>query len=307
VTETVELLAGPTRVVVVPRIGGSIAAFEYDGQPILRPTLDSALDEGAVRSFACFPLIPFSNRIASARLRWAKRDYALKRFIDKEPAAIHGNGWQRQWSIAQQEPSRLSLELEHDALGARALEWPFPYRARQRFALDGDALGARLTLELDIENTGREGFPFGLGWHPYFPCDAGTELGFAAQGVWHTDPLRLPTRFGAAPPEWDFDAPRAIRATALDNCFAGWRPPATVTWPERRLTAEVAAGPECGFLVVFIPEGTRASKPFLAVEPVTHMTDAFNRHAENRDTGTRVLAPGASFSCTMSISVSRSA
>jgi galactose mutarotase-like enzyme len=35
------------------------------------------------------------------------------------------------------------------------------------------------------------------------------------------------------------------------------------------------------------------------------MTDAFNRASEDRDTGTRVLAPGASFSCTMSISVSR--
>ena len=43
---------------------------------------------------------------------------------------------------------------------------------------------------------------------------------------------------------------------------------------------------------------------FIALEPVTHMTDAFNRAARGeRDTGTRVLAPGAAFSCTMEIEV----
>jgi aldose 1-epimerase len=53
--------------------------------------------------------------------------------------------------------------------------------------------------------------------------------------------------------------------------------------------------------VVFIPPG----RDFLAVEPVTHMTDAFNRAAAGQaDTGTRLLAPGRTFSCTMRISVS---
>jgi hypothetical protein len=37
---------------------------------------------------------------------------------------------------------------------------------------------------------------------------------------------------------------------------------------------------------------------------VTQMTDAFNRAARGeRDTGTRALAPGSAFSCTMEIEV----
>jgi aldose 1-epimerase len=52
---------------------------------------------------------------------------------------------------------------------------------------------------------------------------------------------------------------------------------------------------------VYVPP----ERDYLAVEPVTHMTDAFNRaDAGQRDTGTRVLAPGATFSCTMRLSVS---
>jgi aldose 1-epimerase len=306
VTGTIELRAGSARVVIAPAIGGSIAAFECDGHPILRPTPWQALAEGTVRSFACFPLIPFSNRIADATLRWAGREYALTRYVDSETHAIHGNGWQRAWSVTQRAASGLTIELEHDAAGASAREWPFPYHARQRFDLAADALAVRLTLELDIENTGSDAFPFGLGWHPYFDRDLETELGFAAAGVWRTDPSHLPARFDAVPPPWNFDPPRPIGATVLDNAFAGWRPPASVRWPARKLLAQMAAGSDCGYLVVFVPEGDCGIKPFFALEPVTHMTDAFNRAGKGRDTGTRVLAPGAGFSCTMGISVSRS-
>jgi len=183
---------------------------------------------------------------------------------------------------------------------------PRQYRARQRFDLVArDAQTIRLTLELDIENTGNDAFPFGLGWHPYFVRDLETELGFAAGGVWHTDPSRLPTRFDAVPPQWNFDPPRPIGATVLDNCFAGWRRPVTVRWPARKLTAQIAADPACDYLVVFVPSDKPGDESFFAIEPVTHMTDAFNRTGTEGDTGTRVLAPGACFSCTMSILVSR--
>jgi len=306
VTETIELRAGAARAVIAPAIGGSIAAFEFDGRPILRPTPEQALAHGMVRSFACFPLIPFSNRIADATLHWAGRNYGLTRYVDAERHAIHGNGWQRAWGVTRRDASSVAIELEHDASGARALEWPFPYRARQRFDLVArDAQTIRLTLELDIENTGNDAFPFGLGWHPYFVRDLETELGFAAGGVWHTDPSRLPTQLDAVPPKWNFDPPRPLGAAEIDNCFTGWRAPATVRWPTRKLAAEITAAPVCDYLVVFVPPEESGGTSFFALEPVTHMTDAFNRAGDGSATGTRVLAPGACFSCTMGISVSR--
>jgi aldose 1-epimerase len=310
-TETIELSAGRARVVIARSVGGSIASFTFDGQPILRSTPDDAIAQGSVRQFACFPLVPFSNRIADASLHWSGRDYALKRYIDDEPHAIHGNGWQRAWSVTRREASLLTLELVHDAIGARAEEWPFPYRARQCFELVAEGSSVRLDVELEIENTGKDAFPFGLGWHPYFDRDAQTELGFVARGVWQTDPSHVPTRLETTPPSWNFERARPIGDTAMDNCFAGWRPPAVIRWRTRKLVAQLAADPACEFLVVFTPmdasNGSAPStpKPYFALEPVTHMTDAFNRAGKDGDTGTRVLAPGASFSCTMGISVSR--
>jgi aldose 1-epimerase len=294
--ETVELRAGPARVVLAPAVGGAIAAFEWNDEPILRPTPSAALGTRAVREFACYPLIPFANRIADAALRWDGQVNPLPRYLPDEPHAIHGNGWQRSWTVFEHRPARVLLELVHDAAGERAVEWPFPYHARQALEL-GDQT---LTLRLEITNTGDRTFPFGLGWHPFFPRAAGTELEFTAGGVWHTDATRLPTRCDAVPPTWNFTTSRPVASTTLDNCFCDWQPPAVVRWPERRLAVELDADPACDHLVVFIPEG----RDFLAVEPVTHMTDAFHRAAAGaKHTGTRLLAPGASFSCTMRFSV----
>jgi aldose 1-epimerase len=297
VTATVELRAGASRVTLAPEVGAAIAAYEWNGEPVLRPTPEDALAAGDVRRFSSYPLIPFSNRIADASLHCNDAVYTLRRYLPEMPHAIHGNGWRRSWSVVECGPSRAILELVHTAHGESATEWPFAYRARQTFALANDSL----ELTLSIVNAGSAAFPFGLGWHPFFPRNAATRLHFAAAGVWQTDPTLLPIRCDPLPSDWNFEAPRAIAATTLDHCFTGWRPPATVAWPDRHLTVSIGADDACGHLVVFVPP----ERDFLAVEPVTHMTDAFNRAAAGAQaTGTRLLAPGAAFSCTMRLSVS---
>ena len=294
-TATIELIAGAARASIAPEVGAALASLEWNDEPVLRPTPVEAIDVRDVQQFACFPLVPFSNRIAGARLHWSGKTYPLIRYLPTVPHAIHGNAWQRAWDVTERTQSSAALELIHDARRARALEWPFPYRVRQIITLSADSL----TLELDIENTGDIAFPFGLGWHPYFPRTRTTELGFHGRAMWETDADMLPTR-RVPLNQNDFTSLRAVGDMTLDNCFAGWRPPATLRWTERRLVAEIGADAACDHLVVYVPGGAH----FLAVEPVTHMTDAFNRADRGeRGSGTRVLAPGARFSCTMRVSV----
>ncbi len=296
-TATLELRVGVARALLAPAIGGAIAAFEWNGEPILRPTPEDALASGDVHRFSSYPLLPFSNRIAGARLYWNGAAYALQRPLAVQPHAIHGNGWRRVWQVVEHASARATLELAHTAGGQSGEEWPFAYRARQTFELTDSTLA----MTLSCTNTGEAPFPFGLGWHPFLPRNALTTLRFAVSGVWHTDSTRLPTRLAPVPSEWDFEKPRPIAATELDNCFAGWRPPAAIAWPDRGLSAEISADAACAYLVVYVPPNS----DFCAVEPVTHMTDAFNRAAAGApDTGTRVLTPGSTFSCTMRVSVS---
>jgi aldose 1-epimerase len=294
---SVELRAGTARVTLAPEAGGSVASFVWNGRAVLRETGATTLARGNVRDFASYPLVPFSNRIAGATLHWQGATYPLQHYLAGHPHAIHGNGWQRPWDLVQRAPDRATIELVHDASGARGAEWPFPYRARQTFLLTDDVL----TLTMTIENIGREAFPFGLGWHPFFPRNRATLLMFRATCVWQTDATQMPTRLDPVPGAWDFSTPRAIGGTTLDHCFVGWTSPATLSWPDRGVAVSIAADPACGHLVVYVPHAS----DYLAVEPVTHMTDAFNRaDGGERDTGTRVLAPAETFSCTMRLSVS---
>jgi len=129
---------------------------------------------------------------------------------------------------------------------------------------------------------------------------AATELGFRADAAWETDATQLPTKRVPVPEAWRFDPARAIGDVALDNVFTGWDGVATLSDAVRRLVVTIAADRAAGFLVVYIPPG----RDFLAIEPVTHMTDAFNRAERGeKGTGARVLDAGAAFSCTMRISV----
>ena len=294
----VTLAAGDGSVEVAPEVGGAIASFTLRGVDVLRPTAAVDRAAGNVRAFGCYPLVPYSNRIARATLRVADHDYALARNFGDHPHAIHGVGWQRAWRVGAKSDTAVTLTLDHtpSAAAAAAAAWPFAFRATQAFSLAGDGGAAVLTVSLSIENAGARAFPFGLGWHPFFPKSAGTRLAFAAAGVWENDATQLPQRLVPIPVPWRFDPSRALGAIELDHVFGGWNGNARLAWPERGLALSLDADRALSHLVVFVPPG----RDYLAVEPVTHMTDAFNRHAAGEaTTGTRILGPGAAFSCTM--------
>lgn len=299
-----ELAAAGAALTLAPGIGGSITAFTVAGAPILRPTPRAALADADVRRTACYPLVPYSNRIAQAVLRFSGREYPLARNFGSHPHSIHGVGWQRAWSVVAASDTHALLSLSHDPIGAAAEAWPWPFVATQAFHLAAGPQETQgvLTVMLTLTNAGDARFPFGLGFHPYFPRDAATTLRFAADEVFQNDETQLPVMRVAVPAQWRFERGRALRGLALDNVFAGW--PGSATIVDRARTTSLAADRACTFLVVYAP----AHASFVALEPVTHQTDAFNRAAAGvTGTGTRILPPGASFSCTMRIAATANA
>jgi len=299
-TTLLELVTAAARVTIAPAIGGAIASFTVGGLPMLRPTPRATLDAGDVRGLACYPLVPYSNRIRNAELRFAGRCYALARNFGDHPHAIHGVGWQRAWAVAEQSDAHARLVLVHDARGDAARAWPWPFEAMLAYHLaDLERSAAVLAATIALRNIGREPFPFGLGFHPFFPKRAGTRLGFSADRVWRNDATQLPKALEALPDAWRFEPPRAFAGLALDNVFTGWCGRATLVDDAACASIRVDADRALGFLVVYAPAGA----DFVAVEPVSHETDAFNRSADGAaHTGARVLAPGDVFSCTMRVS-----
>lgn len=259
------LRAGRLEVDLVPQAGGAIGRFSVDGRhDVLRPTpgevIAAAVAANRGNDMACYPLLPFSNRIAGGRFTFDGQEIVLRRNWSGVSHPMHGDGWARAWQV-QRHDSR-STEIAYDHAADPDGGWPFAYRARQAYRLDDD----RLTVRLSLENLEAHDVPAGIGLHPFFVRDAETELSCRTERVWLGDAEVLPTERVRVPAAWDFSAGRRIGGLALDNCFEGWDGRASIAWPDRELTLEISADEALRTLVIFTP----AERPFFCVEPVSH-------------------------------------
>jgi aldose 1-epimerase len=279
----IELRAGRLRCELHPELGGAIAGFWLDAEPVLRSTPAAQLTSSRVAG--SYPLVPFSNRIAHASLEWQGTQHPLVRNNGDEPHAIHGVGWQRPWAVLDQDTSSAMLSYEHrpDA------SWPFAFDCSQSFRLAPD--GLQMTLALT--NQSGQPAPAGLGWHPYFTKRPGSRIAFRASGRWEMGPDKLPTRRS---PVQGLDADCA--SLDVDHCFDGWDGEVRLDDPVLR----VRVRSELSRLVVF----TNGSRPFVAIEPVSHVNNAVHLYASGaaaQDLGLRVLQPGESMMAQMAIAV----
>ena len=279
-----KLQSGESSVVLAPEIGGAIIGWTIGATPLLRRPQPDAILSGDVRGMACFPLVPYSNRIAHGRFHWAGDDHVLARNFGDHSHTIHGIGWQRAWQVTAADATSATLTLQHDATDGQAQSWPFAFAAKQRFMLNADALDVVLTLR----NLHRSPVPAGLGLHPYFPRAGTATLRFNATRVWMNGADMLPTESAAIPRTWDHASGQRIGAVALDNCFAGWDGEAHIAWPPDGPVLTITADGLFQHLIVYAPPG----RHFFCVEPVSHMNDAINRVATVPQHGMRILAPG---------------
>jgi aldose 1-epimerase len=281
---------------VLPDLGGTILRFEWRGIPVLRPS-DGV--PAIPRLTSCYPLAPFSNRIAGARLAFGGNTWPVAQTVDYEPLPMHGLAWQRPWQVDSRDDAHIVLTQEYVPPATNA-PWPFPYRLRQAFSLLDDGLHMALALR----NTGNAPQPAGLGWHPYFPRTPATRVWAQVGDMWVSDEAHLPVSLQSPPA--GLATGLLVADTDFDNAFRDFKGRARVEWPERKLAVNVRADAALSHMVLFTPP----AKLHLAVEPVTHMTDAFNRYAAaggaavagvDDATGTVVLAPGATLEVAMAL------
>lgn len=271
------LVAGNTELVLAPGVGGGIVCFRHEGVDVMRPTSREALAAADPLRLACFPLVPYSNRIRRGRFEFDGRTVQLPLNYGDHPHSIHGQGWQSPWSVAEQAGDSATLVYDHAADA-----WPWTYRAVQRFELEPGTL--RLTLS--VENRSSERMPAGLGLHPYYGRTPEMRLETSLEGWWETDGEQMPTGYCPAKPSDDWSEWLHGPMTT-DNVFSGWSGVATLVWPERALRLTMHS-PVAKYMVIYAPVGT----PVAVVEPVTHPTDALNQPGLP---GIRLLEPGERF------------
>lgn len=255
----IDLVAGAWRASLRPEIGGCLASLDRGGVPVLRRMPGNA---GDPLQSACFPLVPYCNRIAAGRFSFAGREIVIPPNMPPQSHPLHGSGWQRAWRVLRAD--RASVLLEDDC---PAGDWPWAYCAHQHVALDEGGC----TIRLLVENRSPTAAPMGLGLHPYFRRSAGVSVAFQAAEMLGIDDAFLPdgTHYPANHlARWTTGA--GLPDRLVDHCFTGWSGHATISDTLGRIDVRGFGTPACH---VFAAPGTDA----LCIEPVSHTPDALNR------------------------------
>lgn len=281
----IALRAGDWRATLAPELGGSVLSLDWRGQPVFRPTPDGTTD---ILETACFPLVPYANRIADGRFVFEGRSVQLPVLDRFAPHAIHGEGWLRSWTVESQSADTVAMTLDW---AGEPDGWPWPWFARQSVCLSSKGL----QIGLSVTNTGEATMPAGLGLHPYFHRYPDSRLTLPAEGIWMTDARQIPERLAPAAEVVDWsNGVDLADIPFVDHAYASWSGEAFLDGGGRcvTLTADAAAR----WSQVYMP----VDADFCCVEPVTHRPDAHHAPA-GEDDGLVSLKPGRTLSLTVII------
>jgi aldose 1-epimerase len=290
------------KLTVSPDFGASPFVLEHkigaNWVAIMRPSLSGSLEAGRSTDFSSYTLAPYSNRIRDGLFEFRGRKHQLRpNWPDGQ--TIHGDVHGEPWRVTQPDSSTLNCEIDSSEISN--LNFPFPYRVRCQYKLEGE----KFITTLKMTNTGSQTMPVGFGIHPYFQrripgSNSDCTLEFDASGWYQASDPKDPIPDSAAGPipnDKNFSQARAINDQFIDGVYNDFAGSATLAWPGSGYQMKLEADPIFSHFVVFTaPDKT------LALEPVSNATDGFNLHARGvPNVGVRELEPGQTLSGSISL------
>lgn len=246
---------------VAPENGGSIVSLRRGGQVLMqgRPS-ESHL--------ACFPMVPYCNRIARGRFAFQGSNVVLSPNFPSEANTIHGTAWQAPWQVTSIASDQLYLSYEHDLAACAASGWPWTFRARQTFRLTED----ELVIRLQLTNTSARPMPGGLGLHPFFPAPEQTFLNSQFSHALQVDEHWMPTGQQSLTAGGDPFNGLAVGGQDIDNIFLGRFFQPTLQWHNQPWKLRLSASKNLPHTVIYAPQ----NGDFVCVEPISHVPNILN-------------------------------
>lgn len=278
-----ELKARDARLSLHPQMGGGIAGLWVGDTPVLRPW--SGKEEDGPFALASNILVPFSNRIDRGFI-FEGTFQPMAQNMDVDPLAIHGDGFQKEWTVVSASKSETKLHLPNGAFG------PFVYEAMQTFSLTGTSLTNTLTMT----NRADIALPFGGGFHPWFPRTEETQLQANAPGHWPEGEGSLPASDSPQQPPDDFDfaSSKPLPNRWINCAFSKWDGKAHISQGEDAVSLTLSSK-TLTTAIIYSPEPDCG---FFCFEPVSHPVNAYNLKGMP---GLEVLQPGESLTLDMSL------
>jgi len=280
----------------------------FDNRPIDVVWSEAEFETGQKRaSGSGIPLLfPYAGRLRGKTLKWEGHEWPLEG-DDHRGNAIHGYVLTRPWRVLDQSAGRAVGQFQASVDAPALLRaWPADCRITATYELAGSVLSSNFV----IENPDQRPLPFGFGTHPYFCVPLGGGDADACR-------VQLPVR-----QRWELvemlptgrrlpvESPEAYRAglpfgpMKFDDAFTGldfdgpWcRAGITDPGSGRRLVVEFdQAFRDC---VVYNPPHRQA----VCIEPLTWCPNAFELQQQGLDAGLRILQPGQSLHCRVTMRV----
>lgn len=277
--------SGPLEARFLPENGGRTTHLVHDRLgDILVPTASAEFDPLNWPKAGAYPLFPYHNRLVGAAFQHEGRRYEVLPHPSLGTDAQHGPAHRRPWHVVSHEADRIELAVDYRADD----DWPFDFRAMQRFRLGDD----RLDVELSMINTGKSSMPGGFGWHPYFDADFGRVASCDAAKIWPVNETGIP---GGRPPQTR-EIGKPFPGENFTVFLSEWRQATAVTNGGARFT--LTAGPELQHLVAHrMPD-------YVCLEPVSHVAGVFGFPAEGQTAaGLFVLQPGEGRSARLTLRI----
>lgn len=283
----VTLISGRLSLTLAPQYGGCVQEFRYGDCHILKPADPVQGNDWDARRFSAFPMVPFCGRILNGELDVEGQTVRLPANMPPEPHAIHGFGWQSDWTVVAHSENAATLSYTHNGE-----IWPWPFQASQVFQLMPDGL----KLSMNVRNLGTSEMPTGMGWHPYFPR-AKAGLIAPVSHVWSPGNEQNPARPNPIPDALNISTQRMVADLNLDHAYSVTRPECTLSWPD--LNLRMKSESVFGKLIVYVPK----NETYFCVEPISHAPGTFDRTLSDEVTGVTMLAPGETLSGTIRLTI----
>jgi len=244
--------------------GANVVRLDHQGQHLLYCP-ENPQPGTEPRRFGCWPMVPMCNRAFDAKLDTGIGIFDLPA---NDPAGtnIHGDGWQAEWTVEHLTDNRVVLRHVAFKFG------PYAYVARMALTLEAGGVN----FDLALTNLSHATLPFGMGFHPWFPCNTETRISFSAAGEVYMREGFRPESHGPVRADNDFTLPHAPRQpqNGVDHEIAanytGWDGKMRLDWPNRGKSLNLLASPNLRHPVLWSPVGA----DFVCFEPQSHAVGA---------------------------------
>jgi aldose 1-epimerase len=275
---------------IIPSCGGILYAFATLNNGKLFNVIESYesaedfKNNVTVKGFLGAKLSPFVCRLHKGSYQFNEKNYVIEKYYAGENA-LHGILFDEPFTIVEQEVNsdraKVSLKYEYRKTDNG---YPFNYDCIIVYELEKNN---KLTINTEVINKDEVEIPIQDGWHPYFKLDSKInelELQFRSYDMVEFDKDLIPT--GKLIPYKEFDTPKVIGNTFLDNCFTlnftEDQPICLLLNTEKNIQVEIHTDESYPYLQLYTPTDRKS----IAIENLSSAPDAFNN-----ELGFKMLAP----------------